>query len=201
MTIAVRGPRMIGQGDALQVEVEDALDLDLSQCLECGKCTGGCSTGALFDYTPRKVVQLVKLGEEETLLRMDALSICVGCGLCRDRCPVGIDVAAILDYFRGKARLHGIAATRPQVELFNGLFLEGVRNRGRISELHLVARFNLRSRRYLKDADLGAQLFRRGKLKLFGRRVKDRAGLGRLFEGTAAETPVPAPRAEAEKDA
>jgi heterodisulfide reductase subunit C len=155
----------------------------------------------LFDYTPRKVVQLVKLGADDTLLRMDALSICVSCGLCRDRCPVGIDVAAILDYFRGKARLQGIPATRPQVELFNGLFLDGVRNRGRISELHLVARFNLRSRRYLKDADLGAQLFRRGKLRLFSRRVKDKAGLRRLFKGTTAETPVPVSRAHAEKDA
>src|SRR5664279_5893098 len=104
MTIAVRRPRMIGQGDALQVEVEEALGLDLDQCLECGKCTGGCSTGAMFDYTPRKIVQLVKLGAEDTLLHMDALSICVGWGLCRDRCPVRIDVAAILDYFRGKAR-------------------------------------------------------------------------------------------------
>ncbi len=183
------------------MEVEDALELELDQCLECGKCTGGCSTGTLFDYTPRKIVQLVKLGAEDTLLRMDALSICVGCGLCRDRCPVGIDVAAILDFFRGKARQQGIPATRHDVELFNGLFLDGVRNRGRISELALVVRFNLRTRQYLKDADLGARLFRRGKLKLTGRHVKDKAGLRRLFEGTTAETPMPAARAEAEEDA
>jgi len=193
MTVAVRRPFMIGRGGALQLEVQATLGFDLNQCLECGKCTGGCSTGAMFDYTPRKIVQLVKLGAEDTLLHMDALSICVGCGLCHDRCPVGIDVAAILDYFRGKAQAQAIPLTRGDVELFNRLFLDCVRTHGRISELPLMVRFNMGSKRYFKDAGLGKKLLLKGKLRLIGPRVKDKVSLQRLFEGSAAVTPLPRP--------
>jgi heterodisulfide reductase subunit C len=178
---AVRRPLRLDRERSLRGEVWTSLGIDVDRCLECGKCSGGCSTGHLFDYTPRKIVQLVKLGAADVLESMDALSLCVGCQLCRDRCPAHIDVATIVDHFRQAAYEQGIAVSRPDVQTFNLLFLEGIFARGRTAELPLMLRFNLKRRRYLDDAELGWRLLMKGKLRLFASGVRDRTAVRRLF--------------------
>ena len=122
----VRRPVRLDRDHLLKDEILASLGIDIDRCLECGKCSGGCSTGHHFDYTPRKIVQLVKLGLEDVLQRMDALSLCVNCQLCRDRCPAQIDVATIVEYFRRKAYENGVPLSRPDAHAFDMLFLEGV---------------------------------------------------------------------------
>ncbi|MBP1720975.1 MAG: putative heterodisulfide reductase, subunit, partial [Deltaproteobacteria bacterium] len=152
---------------ALQRELKEKIDIDIETCLECGKCSGGCSNGHIFDYTPRKIVQLVKLGDEETLAGMDALWICLSCQLCLDRCPSGIDIPRILDYLREKAVTRGVKASRPDVHLFMELMLEEARDKGRVSEVPLMIRFKRKTGQYLKDAGLGFKMFLKGKLSPF----------------------------------
>jgi len=166
---------------ALQRELKEKLDVDIETCLECGKCSGGCSNGHIFDYTPRKIVQLVKLGDEETLAGMDALWICLSCQLCLDRCPAGIDIPRILDYFREKAVTKGVKATRPDVHLFMELMLEEARDKGRISEVPLMIRFKKKTGQYLKDAGLGFRMFLKGKLSPFPSRMQKPEGLKKLI--------------------
>jgi heterodisulfide reductase subunit C len=166
----------------LNRELKDLFGIDVDTCLECGKCSGGCSNGHVFDYTPRKIVQLVKLGAEETLLKMDALWICLSCQLCLDRCPSGIDIPRILDHLREKSRQRGIPATRPAVGLFHDLMLDQVRNSGRVSEVGLMLRFNVATGQYLKDAGLGWKMFLKGKLHPFSPSVKSVKEVRRLFE-------------------
>ena len=166
---------------ALQRELKEKLDVDIETCLECGKCSGGCSNGHIFDYTPRKIVQLVKLGDEETLAGMDALWICLSCQLCLDRCPAGIDIPRILDYFREKAVTKGVKATRPDVHLFMELMLEEARDKGRISEVPLMIRFKKKTGHYLKDAGLGFRMFLKGKLSPFPSRMQKPEGLKKLL--------------------
>ncbi len=158
--------------NALQRELKDNLGVDIEMCLECGKCSGGCSNGHVFDYTPRKIVQLVKMGDEETLTGMDALWICLSCQLCLDRCPSGIDIPRILDYLREKALKRGVRATRPDVHLFMELMLEEVRDKGRVSEVPLMIRFKKKTGQYLKDAGLGFRMFLKGKLSPFPSRMQ-----------------------------
>jgi len=183
VAVDIYRPMTLGRQRSLQQDLEEVSGVDVDRCLECGKCSGGCSTGYLFDYTPRKIVQLVKLGAKDTLLHMDALSICVSCSLCRDRCPVGIDVAAIIDYFREEAHKSNISLTRQRVSLFNELFLREVHAKGKMAELPLMIRFNLGTGRMFHDAGLGRKLLFKGKLRLLSpvKKVENRAGVRRLF--------------------
>lgn len=165
----------------LQKEIEQACGVELDRCYECGKCTGGCSTGHLLDFTPRKVVQLVRLGAEDRLLRIDALSLCIACQLCVDRCPSGIDIPRIIDYLRQKAVRQGVAPQRGKVCLFNRLLLQNIKRRGRISELLLMTSFKLKTREYTKDAAIGWELFLKGKLRLFAPKVKGAENMRKIF--------------------
>jgi heterodisulfide reductase subunit C2 len=172
----------------LKNELKDLFGIDVDTCLECGKCSGGCSNAHVFDYTPRKIVQLVKLGAEETLMKMDALWICLSCQLCLDRCPSGIDIPRILDYLREKAHRKGIPASRPAVGLFDDLMLEQIRKSGRISEVGLMLRFKSATGDYGKDAELGVRMFLKGKLNPFSPSVKNIEDVRRLYNNTSDGT-------------
>jgi heterodisulfide reductase subunit C2 len=166
----------------LKRELRDLFGIDVDTCLECGKCSGGCSNGHVFDYTPRKMVQLVHLGDEETLMNMNALWICLSCQLCLDRCPSGIDIPRILDYLREKARRMGIKASRPAVAVFHELMLEEIQRRGRISEVGLMLRFKAATGEYAKDAGIGWKMFLKGKLILFPPGMERVDVVRKLFE-------------------
>jgi len=164
----------------LRAEIERACGVDLDLCYECGKCSGGCSTGHHFDFTPRKIIQMIRLGDFESvearllpkLLQADALSICVSCRLCLERCPSGIDTPKIIDYLREMAIRRGIAPKRPRVDLFNALFLDEIARRGRISELSLIARFKMKTSDLWSDIGTGIRLLFKGKLNPFAPGIK-----------------------------
>ncbi|HWP96697.1 MAG TPA: 4Fe-4S dicluster domain-containing protein [Syntrophomonadaceae bacterium] len=168
--------------NALASEIKEECGVDIEMCLECGKCSGGCSNGHIFDFTPRKIVQLIKLGQEDRLLHMDALWTCVACQLCFDRCPSGINVARVMDYMREKSYKKGIKPTRETVQLFHELMLESVERIGRVAETNLVIKFNLRTRMYTKDADLGRRMFFKGKLNPFPSKTRNINQVRRIFK-------------------
>jgi len=178
--------------DSLQREIREKCGVDVELCMECGKCSGGCSNGHVFDFTPRKIVQLVKLNAEDTLINMDALWICLSCHLCSDRCPSGIDTSRILDYMRNKAYRKGVTA-RPAISLFHELMLSSVRRTGRISELPLILRYNWLTGQYTKDAALGLKLLLKGKFSLSSPGVKDMEQIRRIFAKSSMKPKGPKP--------
>ncbi len=168
--------------NSLTNEIRRNCGVDVELCLECGKCSGGCPNGHVFDYTPRKIVRLVKLGDKQTLMTMDALWICLSCQTCVDRCPSGIDIPTILDYMREKACHSGAKASRPLVRLFHELILSSIGERGRVSEVDVALKYNWRAGRYVKDARLGFRMLFKGKLRFWRKGVKQREEVRRLFE-------------------
>jgi heterodisulfide reductase subunit C len=168
--------------DSLRTEIKRNCSVDVELCMECGKCSGGCPNGHVFDYTPRKIVQLVKLGDRQTLMTMDALWICLSCQACVDRCPSGIDIPAILDYMREKACRTGAKTSRPLVRLFHELVLSSIRGHGRVSELDVALKYNWKAGQPFKDARLGMRMLFKGKFRFYGNGVKQRAEVRRLFE-------------------
>lgn len=171
--------------NSFQQELLDNCGIDLNTCMECGKCSGGCSNTHIFDITARQVVKLIKMGEVDTLLKMDSLWTCVSCQLCVDRCPSSIDIPRIMDYLREKAYGNEMPATREHIKIFHELMLRHIEKGGRVEEGLLAMEFNLKTGDYFKDVfDPGIKMFFKGKVNPFTPKMKKREETRRIFEKT-----------------
>ncbi|MDR2124293.1 MAG: 4Fe-4S dicluster domain-containing protein [Desulfovibrio sp.] len=178
-TYAIRRPE--AQESPIARQIREDLGIDVARCLECGKCTGGCSYAAGFDYTPRKIIQLVKLGEFDKLLSLDALWTCLSCQLCVDRCPSGINIPRIMDYLRARAHRANSNITHKNIEKFYEIMLSDIKNRGRISETIMMIKYNLAIKNLFANASFGKKLFLKGKLKFFSPRTHNIKTIQPLF--------------------
>jgi len=75
-----------------QIQADPRYDESCRSCLNCGVCTAICPAAGYFDYDPRKIVNLVREGDETTLTEIissDLIWYCGQCMSCKPRCPRG----------------------------------------------------------------------------------------------------------------
>lgn len=182
---------MITQGRQLDARtVEQLAHTRLGDCYQCGKCSAGCPMAERMDLLPNQLIRLVQVGRVDKALGSQSIWQCVSCMTCSTRCPKSVNCAGILDALRQLSVEHDAASPQQRrTVLFQKAFLENIRAHGRLRELDLVRRFktgafleDLSVPMLLKDAMLAPKMLRRGKLHLFGGRVKDRAVVRRIFE-------------------
>jgi heterodisulfide reductase subunit C len=160
-------------------------------CFRCLKCTAGCPLAVEMDYPPDRMIRMVQLGLKEKLLRSRGIWLCTSCVACSDRCPNGIDVAAVVDCLRQMSLAGGYAAGEPQVAAFHLSFLDVVRRFGRLHEASLIGLLKLRTRDWLGDLGAGLGLLVRGKIPLLPRRVRGGEQVEKLFRSVPRRNPEP----------
>ena len=173
----------------------------VGDCYQCGKCTAGCPVAERMETVPNQVVRLVQLGRLEEAMRARAIWECVSCQTCTTRCPKSVDCAAVMDGLRQLAFERGLApAHARRTLLFQKAFLQNVRRNGRLNELELIAAFktvaflgDLSVPLLLKDAMLAPKMRARGKLHVFGEKVRDRRVVDRIFARCLARDAAPPP--------
>jgi heterodisulfide reductase subunit C len=166
--------------------VEDLSDAKINACLQCAKCTSGCPVAARADIKPHELLRLVQLGMADEALSSRAIWQCVSCQTCATRCPQGVNIAAMTDVLRRLSRAVGKAAPQTNVPLFNDIFLNSVRKRGRMHEMGLMAAYKLRTMDLFTDMAKLPMMLRKGKLRLFGKRAGDKAARKRMFDQAGA---------------
>jgi heterodisulfide reductase subunit C2 len=160
-------------------EVIDVSKVDIRACYQCRKCSAGCPVVSAMDILPNQIIRQIQYGRREKVLTSGSIWICASCHTCSVRCPNDIDFAKVMDSLRHIALRSGINVGEQSIPVFHKVFLEGIRSAGRIHELSLILRFKLKTKDFLKDAGLGWQMFRRGKIKVFpqsftgGKEVKE----------------------------
>ncbi len=156
---------------------------DLTACIQCGKCTGGCPIASAEVGGPRRLIAQILYGARREALEDPTWWYCVACGTCMTRCPVEINVYRVATALCEMAQRDGIAPSEPDIHLFEELFMRSVERHGRANELRVAAAFNVRTRRPFKDAAQALALVRKGAISagdmLRGRGTDDR--VARLF--------------------
>jgi heterodisulfide reductase subunit C2 len=173
-------------GRALKDAVEELSGADLSVCFQCKKCSNGCPVAKLANTRPSEIMRQLHLGAGNELLASDLIWMCASCETCSARCPMGIDVAAILDALRRLALQRGAPKPEGNVPLFNRAFLKTVETFGRSYEIGMIAAYKLGTGKWMNDTEKFPALLRKGKLALLPPRGGDRKTVKRIF-GTLRE--------------
>ncbi|MBW1972288.1 MAG: heterodisulfide reductase subunit C [Spirochaetes bacterium] len=161
-------------------QVETLSGQKISECYQCGKCTAGCPFSFAFDYPVSQIMRLIQIGQKEIVLNSKAIWLCATCEACTTRCPCQIDVANVMDICRIIARKENKVKEK-DVKLFYDIFLESVKKHGRIFEIEILMKYNLKSGKLLTDADLGPKILPKGKLNFFPVNIKGKDSVEKIF--------------------
>jgi heterodisulfide reductase subunit C len=165
-------------------EVEERAHTKVSSCFQCLKCSSGCPVSYEMDYLPAQIIRMVNLGMLDEVLKSRTIWVCASCETCTTRCPNDIDIAQVMDTLREMALRSGKAEPEENLRRFHEAFLSAIKTWGRVHELQMIGAYKLKTRRFMEDADIGKEMFKRGKIKLLPEPIKGRRAVRRLFKKT-----------------
>ena len=155
--------------------------VDFQDCYQCGKCTAGCPMAHGMDLMPREVIRLLQLGLVDEALRSKTPWICAQCAVCSARCPQGVDIASIMRAVRHASKDAGYKPVR-EADLFDDLFIDGIRAHGRSNEQYLAAKYNLASGRLLQDMGNAPKMMERGMVGMDMQNVHNREAVKAIVD-------------------
>jgi heterodisulfide reductase subunit C2 len=164
--------------------VENESHANLMACLQCQKCTSGCPVAAVADVKPHEMVRKVQFGQGNEVLGSKMLWQCTSCQTCATRCPQKVSVAALNDGLRRLA-IQAKSPSKSAVPTFNSIFMNAVRQRGRMNEAGLMASFKLRTGRLFEDMGKLPMMLLKGKMPLWQPSAAGRSEREEMFDRAA----------------
>ena len=95
-------------------KVQELSGQNLQLCYQCGLCTGNCPAAANMDISPRRIIELARLGLEEEIASSKTVWICASCLACAVNCPRGFDLAKVMEAIRLLTLRKNIDHVRPE---------------------------------------------------------------------------------------
>ena len=172
---------------ALIRRVEEISGVDLSVCFQCKRCTSGCPVSDMTQRGPAEIIRRLQLDAGHELLQSDVIWMCVSCETCSARCPMEIDIAAVMDALRALAVQKGAAQQEGNVPLFNKAFLKTVELFGRSYDIAMIAAYKMGARKLMDDTEKFPSMLKKGKIALLPPRGADKATVKRIFKKTKKE--------------
>ena len=161
--------------------VQEMCDVDLSLCFQCKKCSSGCPVSGLVESPSSEIIRRLQLGVGDEILDSDIVWTCVSCETCFARCPMGIDMASVMDALRALAIKRKAAVPEGNVPLFNSAFLKTVRIFGRTYDLAMVGMYKIGTKTFMKDTDKFPAILKKKKIALLPTFGADRKRVKRIF--------------------
>lgn len=162
-------------------EVQRLSGVPLDRCLHCRSCANGCPFIQAMDYPPNGLIRLVQFGLRQQALESSTIWICVACQTCSVQCPMGLDLAAIVDTVRRLALEEGAMVAEPNILDFHREVLDSIKRYGRAHKLGIMLRYKVRVRQWFADLDVGLRMLAKRKMDLWPSRVKAIKEISRLF--------------------
>ena len=158
------------------------------ECLQCGSCSGICPIAPFMDYTPRRLINMVREGFRDEVLHSRTVWLCSSCYACTVNCPAGIHITDVMYALKRMAIKEGTPPRRFPVAVLAKQFLRGVKRTGRSNEFEVGVGLALRTNplRLLKMAPLGLRLLKRGRLGFRSEKVRDPRALNELLRRVEA---------------
>lgn len=170
--------------NALLKRINKMSGADVLECYQCGKCTASCPVADSMSVKPRQMMQYIKLGAEDVVLKANTSWFCLACSTCSARCPREIDIPHVMEAVRHLAMKKHVDCPDPDaqcIKQFHEIFMNLVNMYGRLFELHMMAEFNMRTLNPFKDIFLAPQVLLRGKLAFLPSTVKNVDAIRKMY--------------------
>jgi heterodisulfide reductase subunit C len=162
--------------------VEKLAGVDLSECYQCKKCACGCPVSGHTEAPPSEIIRRLQLGAGDDILNSDIIWTCSSCETCHARCPMGIDMAAVMDALRILAVKRHAPTPKGDIPTFNRAFLKTVNIFGRTYDLAMIAAYKLRTATVMKDMHKLPAMLKKRKIAVLPPRGADKKTVKRIFD-------------------
>jgi quinone-modifying oxidoreductase, subunit QmoC len=146
----------------------------LFSCIQCGTCSATCPVSPYMDYTPRRIIAMIREGFRDEVLNSRTIWLCASCYSCTVDCPREIKITDVMYALKQEAIAQGKFPRRFPIPILAREFFRGVERSGRNSEGPLMIRFYLKTNPFamLKNASMAWRLWRRGRLSLTEEKIR-----------------------------
>ncbi|MCE5307917.1 MAG: 4Fe-4S dicluster domain-containing protein [Acidobacteriales bacterium] len=154
---------------------------NIFSCIQCGTCSGTCPLSIYMDFTPRRIMSLLREGFRKEALGSETIWLCASCYSCAVHCPQDIHITDVMYSLKREAIKENLYPKRFPIPVLAREFYEIVKRRGRSSEMWLVLRMAFRSNPFilLGMAKSGWALLRTGRLSFKSEGIRNPKDLQR----------------------
>lgn len=168
-------------------EVIKRSGVDPAACLQCHRCSSGCPAMNIAQTAPSALIRRLQTGAGNELLKTDLIWLCLSCGTCQARCPMKINLPAVIDVLRGLAVERKAPAPKGDMPRFNREFLRTVRGHGRAWDISAIAGYKLGTMNLLGDTGKFPMMLIKGKIALLPPSGADKKTVRRIFSAARKE--------------
>lgn len=162
---------------------------NLEYCFNCTGCACGCPVAQVDPtFNPRKIIRMGILGMTKELLAMESFWKCVSCYTCFARCPQDVRITEVLYALKNMAvreALKGNIEIKTTKPIFDKMFIDSIKNNGRVSEATVLAKYTLKTKGLkglMGYSHMGLTMFKKGKIPLRAEKIKGRKQIKHIFE-------------------
>jgi heterodisulfide reductase subunit C len=158
---------------------------NLFACIQCGTCSGTCPVSHYMDYSPRRIIAMVRSGFEEEVLASSTIWLCASCYQCTVDCPKQIRLTDIMYALKQKAIAKHLYPKGFPIPIMAEEFYKGVAKTGRNSEGSLMINMARRTSIFnlFKYTRLGMKLFTTGRMAFKEEGIENKEQLRLLLRG------------------
>lgn len=153
-------------------------------CIQCGVCTGSCPSANKMDYTPRKIIGLIKAGMREEVLTSNSMWYCLSCYLCTVRCPREVKPAELMHALDGLAIQNNLSTRKSTTPMMYKTFVGSIKKNGRVHEFGFMLSYYLKTNPFsaLGMLSVGINLLLHGRMPLLPKRIKGKKEIAAIIE-------------------
>lgn len=153
------------------------------ECIQCGTCSSTCPLSLYMDYTPRRLMAMIRAGFKNEVLKSFTIWICSSCYSCTVMCPAQIKITDVMYSLKRIAIQEGMYSKKFPIPVLAQEIAKIVESKGRNSELWVGLKMFLKTNT-LKAFSLlpfGLKLLLKGRLNLRKESIHNRTELTNIF--------------------
>jgi heterodisulfide reductase subunit C len=153
-------------------------------CIQCGTCSATCPVSHFMDFTPRRIIAMVREGFRKEILGSFTIWLCASCYSCTADCPREIKITDVMYALKQMALQEKVYPKRFPIPVMQEVFYDYVQHKGRNNEgrLMLSVAFKTNPFQFMNLAKMGLKLWLAGRIPLMGHSIRDKEGLAKLLQ-------------------